>query len=409
MSQFSRYISVCVALLSSSFAVADDWPVFRGPDRNGISKETGWNPKPDEATIAWTAQVGMGFSCAIVSRKRVYITGHDGENSDRIFCFEEDTGKELWVYRYPQPLGSRDFQGGTTASVTIDEDRLYHVAREGEVFCLNALDGSEIWKTHLQTDHEYSKPTWGFSGAPISHGARLYINAGESGLALNKMNGDVIWKSEDEEAGYTSPYLFTFGGRELIIFTNKRYYNCVEADSGKKLWEVKWMTRMGVNAADPIVTGNNIFISTGYDKGAIVFHWDGKSEPNQLWKNREMKSQMNAVIHIDGKLYGIDGNQKVHGTGLKCLDLVSGETVWSDPSTGFGAITVVDDKLIVITEEGELQIAPVSPVEYSPVFKQKVIDAPVWTAPVLANGRVYCRNGTGDLVVVDLNKGPRKK
>ncbi|MDF1816022.1 MAG: PQQ-like beta-propeller repeat protein [Verrucomicrobiales bacterium] len=390
-----------VSLLPTS-PKADDWPIFRGPDKNGISKETQWSIPAGKAPVAWKAEVGLGYSAATVANGKVFLTGHDGKASDRIFCFDEATGEQLWVHEYPQPLGDLYFQGGTTASVTSSGDRLFHVAREGDIFCLNAADGKVIWQTHLQNDHGYSKPTWGFSGAPLPHGDILYVTAGESGLALNQAEGKVIWKSEDAEAGYATPYLFEKDGRELVIFTNKRYYNCVEAASGKQLWQVKWMTRYGVNAADPIVSGDYIFISSGYGKGATLLKWTGEGDPENLWKSRDMRTQMNAAILIDGYLYGVDGNESADGTSLKCMEMLSGETKWSETEIGHGTVSVANSHLIVLSEQGELQIAPVSPEKYDPVFRQFVVKPRVWTVPVLANGRVYCRNEGGELTVVDL-------
>ncbi len=396
---------LAVLVLLATGASAADWPIFRGPHGTGISTESGWKV-PKKAEIAWKAEVGLGYSAAIVSEGRVFITGHDGDNSDRLFCLDEATGEEKWVFTYAQPLGDLYFQGGTTGTVTVDpgSGHVFHVAREGELFCLDASDGSVVWKTHLQEEHGYSKPTWGFTGAPLLHGDRLYVTAGESGIAFDKATGSVIWKSDDEEAGYATPYLFERDGRELLLFSNKRSYVSVEAETGAKLWEIRWMTRYGVNAADPIVSGDDIFISSGYGKGATLLKWDGQGEPKTVWQSREMKNQMNASILIDGYLYGVDGNEGQDRTALKCLEMATGKTLWSDESIGHGAVTVADGKLLVLTEMGELQIAPVSPEAYRPVFRQAVVAPKVWTIPVLANGRIYCRNAGGALVVLDVRQ-----
>lgn len=397
-----------IILLILIFAVntrAEDWPIFRGLDKNGISTATDWKiPANGEAPVLWKAQVGLGYSAATVQNGRVFLTGHiDGEGIDKVFCFDETTGEQLWVFQYEQPKGDLYFQGGTTASVTADGDRIYHVAREGELFCLDPKDGKVIWKTHLQKDHQYSKPTWGFSGAPLPHGDVLYLTAGKAGIAFEKATGKLIWKSANEEAGYSTPYLFEKDGKELLVFTNKRQYVCTEAANGKLVWEYKWMTRYGVNAADPIITDDKVFISSGYGKGAVLLDWKSReSEPTRVWQSRDMKTQMNACILIDGYLYGIDGNERQDGTGLKCLEMATGKTLWRDESIGHGTVSVANNHLIVLSENGELQIAPVDPKVYQPVFKQKLLQPRIWTVPVLANGQLYCRNASGDVVVLSL-------
>ena len=394
--------SLLFALAIPALVCADDWPVFRGPNGNGISTESGWAVSQGRSPVVWKAPVGLGYSAATVSGGRVFITGHDGKKSDEIYCLDESTGKTIWVKHYPQNIGALYFQGGTTGTVTADGDRIYHLAREGDLFCRDAATGEVIWKTHLKKNLGYSKPDWGFTGAPLVHGGRLYVTAGEAGLALHKNNGAVIWKSKDAECGYSTPYLFSRDGKELMIFSNEKNYVCVDAETGNKLWNLRWMTRYGVNAADPIVDGDYVFISSGYGKGAVLLMWDGQGDPTEVWKSRDMKNQMNASILVDGYLYGIDGNEGQDGTSLKCMEMLTGKTMWSDTSVGHGTVCVANGNLIVLTEQGELQIAPLSSSDYEPLFRQKAVSPKVWTVPVLANGRVYCRNAAGELTVIDL-------
>lgn len=383
---------------------AEDWPVFRGVDRNGIAAE-GSLALAGEVGTAWTAEVGLGYSAPVVSGGKLVITGHDGTGTDTVFCFNEATGEELWKFSYPQPLGDLYFQGGTTGTVTFDGDRLYHVAREGEVFCLNAKDGAVIWKRHLQDDFGYSKPTWGFTGAPLVMGGRVYLTAGESGLALDKKDGGEIWKSKNEEAGYSSPFPIRRGETQYLIFTQKRSYVCVKAETGEVVWEHRWMTRYGVNAADPVVSGDYIFISSGYGKGAVLLSWNGSGKPEKVWQNRELRTQMNAAVLIDGYLYGVDGNESVDGTGMKCLDFMTGETKWTDTSIGHGTLCAVGGQLVVLSESGDLQIGVADPAGFEPVVSGKAVPGRVWTVPVVAQGKIFARNESGRLAAITVGKG----
>lgn len=114
---------------------------------------------------------------------------------------------------------------------------------------------------------------------------------------------------------------------------------------------------------------------------------------------------MNAAVLIDGHLYGVSGNEGQDGTGLRCLDLATGTVKWSETAVGAGTLMAVQDKLLVLTENGELQVAPASPTGYKPTFTQKVVEPRVWTVPVFANGQAYCRNSSGHLVVLDMKAG----
>lgn len=393
--------SLATMILHHSFA--DDWPVFRGLERNGIAKAESIASEGEVSTV-WKAEVGLGYSAPVISNGKLVITGHFGGDTDKIFCLDEKTGAELWQFSYPQPLGDLYFQGGTTGTVTFDGDRLYHVAREGEVFCLNANDGSVVWKRNLKDEFGYSKPTWGFTGAPFVMGDRVYLTAGESGIALNKNDGTEIWKSKNEEAGYSSPFPVTRGETQYLIFTNKRFYVCVKAETGEVVWEYRWMTRYGVNAADPVVSGNEIFISSGYGKGAVLLSWDGNGKPEKVWQNRDLRTQMNAAVLIDGYLYGVDGNESVDGTGLKCLDFKTGETKWTDTSIGHGTLCAVGDQLVVLSEMGALQIGAASPAGFEPTVSTNVVPGRVWTVPVVANGKIFARNAAGQLAAVKVGK-----
>lgn len=378
-----------------------DWARYRGPALDGISTEGGLRTS-GEAKVLWKSAVGLGYSAPVISAGSVVISGHDGKEKDTLYCLDEATGAQRWAFSYPQPLGDLYFQGGTTGTATIDGDRVYHLAREGELFCLELSSGKVLWQKHLQTDFQYTKPTWGFTGAPLVWDDWLFINAGDSGINLKKSDGSVIWKSDNEEAGYSMPHPVTRNGWRLVIFSNKRAYVCVDASNGTEVWRHKWMTRYGVNAADPIVSGDTVFISSGYGKGATLVKWAEKGEPEKIWQNREMQAQMNAPVLIDGHLYGVTGNEGQDGTGLRCLELATGTVKWTDSSVGHGTVMAVQGNLLVLTEGGELQVAPATPTAYAPVFKQQVVEPKVWTVPVFANGRVYCRNAGGQIVVLDM-------
>ena len=226
------------ALLFPGGAVfSADWPRYRGPGSDGISTESGLRTS-GEAKVLWSGKVGLGYSTPVVGGGRVIVTGHDGKEQDTMFCLDEKTGEEKWKFSYPQPIGDLYFQGGTTGTASIDGDRVYHLAREGELFCLDAANGKVVWQKNLQSDFGYTKPTWGFTGAPFVWDDWLFLNAGDSGINLKKEDGSVIWKSGNEEAGYSTPYPVTRNGWRLVVFSNKRSYVCVDASNGTELKRV---------------------------------------------------------------------------------------------------------------------------------------------------------------------------
>src|SRR5204863_7722662 len=153
-------------------------------------------------------------------------------------------------------------------------------------------------------------------------------------------------------------------------------------------------------AADPIIDGDRVFISSGYGKGGALLKPNGGAEPAVLWKNKTLRSQRNAAVLVGGHLYGVDGDTNEKAT-LKCVDMATGEERWSETAVGSGALMAADGKLIVLGDRGELMVAPASPEGFKPTARAQVLGGKCWTVPVLANGLIWCRNSRGDVVCVD--------
>jgi outer membrane protein assembly factor BamB len=384
-------------------AHAEDWPQWRGPKRNGISAETGWSDTfpANGPVIAWKAKVGLGFSSFVVADGRVFTMGH-ADGKDSVFAFDAATGKELWRHSYDAELGDKYFEGGTTGTPTFDGNRVFSLSRWGDVFCFEAASGKIVWSKNVQKETGVRVPDWGFTGAPLIHETFLLLNIGDSGFALDKATGKVVWQSADKDAGYSTPLPIQRDGKTLALMGNGTAYVAVNPRDGKEVWRIRWLTEYGVNAADPIVDGDRVFLSTGYGKGAALFKL-GTGEPEQLWKNKALRTQMNSAVLFDGHLYGVDGDTTEKAS-LKCLDFATGTERWAQRNFGSGGVIVTDGKLIVLSGMGELMIAPASPEVFKPTARAQVLGGKCWTAPVLANGRIYCRNGRGDVVAVDVRK-----
>ena len=166
---------------------------------------------------------------------------------------------------------------------------------------------------------------------------------------------------------------------------------------------MKWLTQYGVNAADPIPVGENVFISSGYGKGAALFKPVSGGEPTVVWKSKVLRTQLNPGVLVGKYIYGVDGDTTDKAS-LKCIEAETGTEKWAVANFGSGGVIVADGKLIAINGTGELMVAPVSPEAFRPASRAQVLGGKTWTAPTLANGLVYCRNSRGDLVAVDLRK-----
>ncbi len=387
------------ALLTSLVlsSTAADWPNFRGPDHNGISKETGWasqwsNGAPKQL---WKAKVGLGFATLSVSNGRVYTTGN-ASDTDTVFCFDADTGKALWKNSYPAPRDAKYYEGGTSATPTVDGDRVYTISKRGILHCLGAADGKVVWTNNLQQELGAKIPEWGFAGSFYIEGDLAILNFGTAGTALDKRTGKVVWTSGTDVSGYSTPMPVDAGGERAVILAVKQDVVAVKIKDGKELWRFPWKTQYDVNAPTPILSGSKVFISSGYNHGGGVFDIS-QQPPKEIWNNKNMRNHMASSILWKGHLYGIDENQ------LRCLDFDTGEVKWTDKVSGKGALMIADGKLIVLSERGELLVAEASPAAFKPISRAQVVGGKCWAAPVLANGKIYCRTGPGDVVCVDVS------
>lgn len=389
-------------LLCSTATFAADWPQWRGPDRNGTTAESGWAGEwKGEPAVAWKANVGLGHSSIVVSKGKACTAGH-AEEKDTVLCFDAVTGKELWKHSYPAELGDKYYEGGTTGTPTFDGDRLYWLSRWGDVFCFEAGSGKIVWSKNVAQETGAKIPSWGFTGAPLVHENLLVLNVGEAGLALDKSTGAIVWKSAANDAGYSTPLLVERGGASLALLGSEKSYLAVDLKTGKEAWRFKWLTQYGVNAADPVVHGDHVFISSGYGKGAALLKL-GAGEPQEVWKSKVLRTQLNPAVLHEGHLYGVDGDT-TQAAALKCVEFATGTEKWAHPGFGSGGLVIAEGKLIALSQSGELMIAPASSTEFKPAARAQVLGPKCWTAPVLANGLVYCRNSRGDVVAVDLRK-----
>jgi outer membrane protein assembly factor BamB len=392
------FLVACFAFASSTLAF--DWPRWRGPELNGISKEKNWTtvwPK-DGPKHLWKSNVGIGFSSMSVSAGRVYTMGNK-DDQDTVYCFDAASGKEVWKHTYAEPLDPRYYEGGTSCTPTVDGEVAYTLSRKGKLFAFAADSGKILWQRDIAKEHGLKIPEWGFAGAPLVQGDLLILNAGTHGLALKKVSGALVWNTGKDSAGYATPVPFeTEDGAALAVF-GWRTLGAVILKNGKVLWELPWKTEYDINAADPIVAGDKMFVSSGYRKGGALLKLNG--EPKTVWASQNMHNQLNSSILIDKHLYGISG-QSGHGADLRCVEFETGKVLWTEKSAGFGALMGVDGKLIVLSEKGELIVCKAEPAKFEALARAQVLGGKCWTAPVLANGRIYCRNVRGDLACVDV-------
>jgi len=386
---------------------ADDWPQWRGPQRNGITPEKlaleAW-PQDGSPKVAWRAQVGKGHSAVVVRGGRAFTMGWDGRQ-DTLWCLAADTGRVLWSYAYP--CGDIVQWSGPRATPTVDGDMVYTLSQHGLLCAVGTADGKLRWKRQLS---QQAKPDddYGFAWSPLVVGRLLILSAGEGGLALDKSNGEVAWGNDQTRGACISPVPYEYDGRQgvIVVSTNEKrdavYLVGVDPASGRRLFRSEpWKENWGAACADLVVEDGHVFLSTA-ETFRRCARWSIAGETTREdWSNANLANYTSGTVLLDGHLYAVSQRGL-----LTCLDWKTGEQKWVQ--RGFderGTLIAAGGRLVVqCGARGEVAVVEPSPEGYRPLRRTKVFEGPgdTYTAPVLAGGRLYCRSYAGEVVCLDL-------
>jgi outer membrane protein assembly factor BamB len=383
-------------------AVSGEWPQWRGPDRTGVSHETGllksW--PPDGPRLVWKAQaLGGGHSTPSISHGRIFGMSWRGQE-EVVWALEAAGGKELWATRIAPANFSigRQAQAGANSTPTVDGDRLYALGESGDLVCLQVADGKLLWKKNLVSDFGGRIPGWGYSESLLVDGEKVIATPGGSQatlVALNKGNGDVIWKAQvpgGNSAHYASAIVADVDRqRQYIQFLGGGVVG-IAAKDGTFLWRYESPANRTANIATPIYRDHCVFAASAYGTGGgLARLTTGPSgvSATEVYFTRRMQNHHGGVVLVGDNLYGFDGSN------LTCLNWKTGEVAWSDRSVGKGSLVCADGHLYVRSERGTVALVEATPsgyVEKSRFEQPERSREPAWAHPVVTGGRLYLRD-----------------
>lgn len=419
-------------LVFAGWAESSDWPQWQGPDRNAISKERGllkeW-PK-DGPPLAWKIKgLGGGYSAPSVAAGRIFGMSNRG-NDEVVWALSEKDGKELWVTRVGAPVPQRMPQGkeGPGCTPTVEGDRLYVLGLGGDLACLQVKDGKILWQRSLTRDFGGRVPTWSYRESPLVDGNKVICTPGGPDAtlaALDKLTGKTIWKSKvpglagggpggpgggrrpggfgGSGAAYASTIAIDCAGQRQYVQFTARALVGVSASDGKFLWRYdKPAARTGINCSTPVSHDGVVFAAAAYGAGGglvkLSTDASGGVKAEEVYFTKKMQNHHGGMILLDGCLYGANGGNE--GGYLVCLDFQTGKVLWDerdDPQRRArkGALALADGRLYYRTENGTMLLIEPNPKQYLERgrFEQPDrSDAPAWSHPVIANGKLYLRD-----------------
>lgn len=387
-------VAILVMCLSTELVaqVAGEWPQWRGPNRDGISKETGLLKQwpADGPPLVWKATgAGRGYSTMSIANGRLFTMGLRGDR-EYVIAFDIATGKEAWATPHGTPFRN-DRGDGPRGTPTVDGATLYALGGNGDLSSLDARTGRVIWTMNVLQKFGGSNITWGISESPLVIGEKVLVNAGGPGasiVALNKKDGTLIWKSQSDRAGYSSGIPLQIGNTtQVVFFTHTRAVG-LDLKDGKLLWEYARPANDVANVATPVIRGNRVFISSDYGTGAglVEIKADGKAQ--EVYFTRDMRNHHSSSILIGDHLFGFSSGI------LMAMRFDTGEVAWRDRSVGKGSLVYADGNLYAFSENGVVGLVEATPTGYREKgrFRIQQDSLPTWTHPVVAGGRLYLRD-----------------
>jgi outer membrane protein assembly factor BamB len=412
------FIFSAMSLLS-----ADEWPQWRGPNRDGVWNEKGIIEKfkSEQLAVKWRAEISSGYSAPSVATGRVYVTDRvaEPEQVERVHCLAADTGKQIWMFSYPAPY-TISYTAGPRAAPTIDDGRVFVLGAMAHFHCFDAATGKVLWKHDLNTDYGISKnrrmPIWGITSAPLVDGELVIVQIGGADgaclVAFDRKTGKEKWRALDDKASYSAPILIQQAGKQILLCWTGDHLAALDAQTGDVHWKHPCPpNRMVINVPTPVVSANRVFLTSFYDGSEMLRLDTDRLAVERVWRRQgkseketdALHSMMSTPVMLGDHVYGVDSYGE-----LRCLDAATGDRVWEDltatPKARWSNIHMVrnGERMFMFNERGELVIGKLSPKGFQQISRAKLLapttdqlrrrDGVCWAHPAYAYKHIFARS-----------------
>ena len=387
---------------------AGDWPRFLGPNDNDIVKpESGFNPDLKQWEKAWEIKIGQGYSALAVAGDKAYTLGHDGKETETIYCLDANTGKEIWKHSYKGLLINKLHIGGPNATTTIEGDVLYSISKDGQVFCLNRNDGKVLWAQNIHKAYGIKQPNFGYAGSPVIYEDWVLLTCGKA-CALEKKTGKIVWISEvvDKEEssyhpGHATPVVFEKGSKKYILLQLGTGIEVLNLKDGKRVVRHNLKADYNMTAVTPTVFDNGSKILISWNKYSEMIQFDG-SALSKGWKNKEYEQTMQNYVKYGDVIYGVTGNNSGKRTKFVAFEAATGKNYWQKKGFKWAQVIGIGDTLLCMDIKGDLVTVKADKSKFEEISRITILDSICWTKATYANNKIYVRNDKGRVICLKI-------
>ncbi len=391
---------------------ASDWPQYRGPTHDGVSTDRTRQTWPAAGpALLWQTTLTDGFSSFAVSQGKAYTLVERlaaGKAKEMCLALDAATGAELWATAIDRALytsggddGTSDNRGGDgpRSTPSVDGNRVYTLSAYQILSCLDAASGDLLWQRNIPSEYGGQVISWQNSASPLVEGGLVFVNSPSSGrnlMAFEKLTGELAWSGFSDKMTHATPVSTTILSRRQVIFFTQSGLVSVVPETGVELWRYSFPYNGTSTAASPVVAGDIVYCSSGYNVGAAAIRLSlvaGQFKVTELWrKSNQLMNQWSTPVHYGGYLYGLFGHAQYGSAPLKCVELATGKEKWSQPGFGPGGVLAVQDKILVLSDTGELLLVQPNPQALTIVSRFQAVAGKCWNSPAVADGMLYVRS-----------------
>jgi outer membrane protein assembly factor BamB len=384
-------------------SLAADWPQWLGPHRDGTSTET-IKPWKGNLKVVWKKAVGPGHSSPVIAGGKVFLhTRVKDKDEEAVTAYDATTGKQLWSTPYERAPFFSIFGTGPQATPTVSGGKVFSFGATGVLACFDAGSGALDWKVNTQKDFKAPSLRFGAACSPLVDGDRVMVNVGAKGasvVAFSKEKGEVLWKALDDKASYSSGIILDPGNAKQYVFFTQQGLRGLRPSDGAKLWDFPLVDKLNESSTTPVRAGDLLLAaSITYGMVGIKFQTkEGKTTASEVWKNKKLTCYFSTPIPVGKKhVYVVTGMLAFRPTSaLHCVEIDTGKVLWTQPKVGkyhAAMLKTADDKLLMLSDLGDLVLIEPDPKEYKELARSKVVKGEqIWAHPALVDGKVYFRD-----------------